>query len=68
MSREKEDYRTNLERLREIFVGRDVISCTQAAKYLGVDARTLKSDKKFPVKSVNKKYIVPLTGLASWLS
>lgn len=48
MSREKEDFRDNLERLEEKFPDKEIISAREAADFLGLDIRTVR--KYFPVK------------------
>jgi hypothetical protein len=68
MSREKEDYRLNMERLIERFGYKEVLSLKEACDYLKCDRRTIINTKKFPVKQVGNKYIIPLTGFARWLS
>ena len=47
-----------------------VISATEAARYLGVDRRTLLADHTFPAKRLTKggHWRVPLIGLARWLA
>ncbi len=68
MAREKEDYRINLERLLEKFGSVEVIGLKEVCEYLRCDKRTVIGDKKFPLKQLGGKYIVPLTGFARWLS
>ncbi len=66
---EKSLYHENLEQLYLHF-GRDVptVSLFRAAKYLHKDQRTLQADRTFPIRKIGKRYHVPLTGLARWLS
>jgi hypothetical protein len=71
MSREKEGYREQLESLRQRFPDREAIDIKEAAKIIGVCDRTLMSNSAFPKKYANGrsgKYIVPLVGLARWMS
>lgn len=68
MSREKEDFRENLSRLTERFPGREAITITETATLLGRCTRTLRSDKTLPKVKVSREYVVPLVGLARWLS
>ena len=61
-------YAETLARLRELFPGRDTITLNACAKYLHMDARTLKADKRFPLRQIDKSYIVPLIALAKYLA
>lgn len=73
MPREKEGFRDQLERLSERYPGREAIGIEEAAEIVGLDRRTLISDKSFPARKCGNKsptggkYIVPLAGLARWL-
>ena len=75
MPREKEGFRDQLERLTEKFPGRECLTIEEASKLLQVHRQTLLQDKDFPAQKVGAarasrggKYIVPLVGLARWLS
>lgn len=68
MPREKEDYRENLARLTERFPGRDTITITEAAALLGRCARTIRESKSIPKVKMEREYLIPLVGLARWLS
>ncbi len=68
MAREKELYRDNLMRLKEIFGDNEFLTLKQASGYLRVDSRTLKNDKNFPTKKIGRMYYVPIVAFASWLS
>lgn len=68
MPREKELFRDNLERLREVFPHTDVLTMDEACKYLRIDRRTLLQDRKNPAKKIAGKYVIPLINLASYLS
>lgn len=68
MSREKEDFRETLARLGERFPGREAITISETAALLGRCARTLRSDKTLPKVKVSREWLVPLVGLARWLS
>ena len=68
MPREKELFRDNLERLRELFPDVEVLTMDETCKLLRLDRRTLLQDKTCPAKKVGKKYIVPIVGLASYMS
>lgn len=69
MSMEKPDFRANLERLCERWPNRELIPIREAADFLGVDYRTLLKTDRFPTKVIaNKTVVVPLVGLARWLS
>lgn len=69
--REKEGFRDQLQNLMDRFPGREVIDLKEAAAMLEVCPRTLKVNKTFPAKKMGgktAKYIVPLVGLARWMS
>lgn len=68
MAREKALFRDNLERLRELFPGVEVLTMDETCKLLRMDRRTLLSDKDCPAKKVSGKYIVPIVKLASYMS
>ncbi len=71
MPREKEGFRDQLQRLMERYPGREVIYIQEAATLLGVCVRTLREDKTFPQKKTGGrtgKVLVPLVGLARWMS
>lgn len=68
MPREKELYRDNLERLDQVFPGRDMLRLGEAAKYTGIHPDTLRGDRNFPKRRVGRNWMVPKTVLASWLS
>ena len=68
MPREKELYRENLARLDAAFPGRELIPAKEAARYLGMDVRTVIGRKDLPKKKAGRLWMVPKTGLASWLA
>lgn len=75
MSREKEGFREQLERLDETFPGREVLKLEECCRYLGLYRRTLLGDKTFPARktgeirnSMSGTYIVPKVALARWLA
>ena len=68
VSREKALFRDNLERLRELFPGVEVLTMEETCKLLRMDRRTLLADKSCPARKVAGKYIVPIVKLASYLS
>lgn len=68
MAREKADYRANLELLRQMFPGQLAISIQQAADVLNRDRRTFLKDRAFPAQLIGRKYSVPLTALARYMS
>lgn len=68
MSREKEGFRDQLQRLDEKYPGVEAISLPEACKVLDVYRDTLLNDKSFPAKKVSGKWIVPIVALARWLS
>lgn len=68
MAREKELFRDNLERLREVFPDTDVLTMDETCRYLRIDRRTLLQDRECPAKKIAGKYIVPLVNLARYMS
>ena len=68
MPREKELFRENLARLDTAFPGQELIPVKKAAAYLGLDVRTIINKKDLPKKRAGKFWMIPKTGLASWLS
>ena len=68
MPREREDFRDQLQALREQFAGQEVLMMDQSCKLLGLDRDALINDKSFPAKKVGKKYIIPIVPLARWMS
>lgn len=68
MAREKELFRDNLARLDEKFPEVELIPILLVAEHLGVDSRTLKKRKDFPIHRVGSRIYVPKASLASWLS
>ncbi len=67
MPREKELFRENLDRLKAVFP-HELIPIQDAAGYVGLDARTLRADKTFPVKKISGRFYVGVAALARWLS
>lgn len=68
MPREKELYRDNLERLRELYPDKEVLTMGETCKLLRLDRRTLLQDRKCPAKKIGGKYIVPIVKLANYMS
>ncbi len=66
--RVKEDYYDNLQRITDKFGGVELIPIKQAAEYLGVDERTLKGSRDFPLKRVGRRFYVASVALARWIS
>lgn len=66
--REKEDFRENLARLYERFPGREAITIPEAAPLFNAKPERLRNDKNFPKKKLLGRYVVPLVGLARWMS
>ena len=54
MPREKECYRLNLERLDEIFPGREILKLCEVADFLGVDKRTAKAKYGISSEGISK--------------
>lgn len=61
-------FNTALERLETRFPNRNLIPIKDAAEYLGVDVRTLKARKDFPVLHFGCKGFVAKEPLAKWLA
>ena len=68
MSREKEMYRDNLERINDRFGDAELIPIQEVGKFLGCCYRTLQNQKDFPIKKVGNRVYVTKVGLARWLS
>ncbi len=66
--RVKEDYYDNLKRITDKFGGMELIPIRQAAEYLGIDERTLKGSRDFPLKRVGRRFYVASVALARWIS
>ena len=64
---EKPGYRDALERLLNVFGGRDVLDMGEVCQYLHRDRRTLLQDKSFPAKKIAGKYLINITALARYL-
>jgi hypothetical protein len=69
MPREPDGYRQQLERLAELYPGKEVLSIQEVCKMLGCHRQTLLADKTFPAKQIagKGKYYIPIVGLARWL-
>ena len=65
---EKKDYRINLEQLLKDFPEQRELNMKEAEKYLRKNRRTLLKDSSFPIKKLGNTYLIPLTGLARWMS
>ena len=68
MAREKEDYRSNLELIREKYPDKITLSIQEACLLLHRDRRTLLKDRAFPAQLVGRKYAVPVAALARYMS
>ena len=68
MPKEKEDFRTNLERISSAFPNQELIPLLEAAGFMGVDKRLLQGDKGFPLRKLGGRYFVTAVGLARWMS
>ena len=49
MAREKPAYRDNVERIKLIFLDKELLTVKDASQFLGIDVRTVK--KYFPIKN-----------------
>ena len=57
-----------LEELKSAFDDRPQITVAEAARYLHMDPRTLKSPKyRFPYRKRGGRYLISLTALAKWM-
>ena len=65
--REPEGYRQQLELLTDMFPKRAAIKITECSEALGLNRRTLLSDRSFPARKVAGKYAISLTELARWM-
>lgn len=67
--REPDGYREQLERLTELFPGREVLTLPEVCKMMGCGRQTLLADRTFPAKQIGGKgkYYIPIVALARWL-
>ncbi len=65
---EKELFRDHLERLRELYPGKEVITIAETCALLHINRHTLLQDKKCPAKQIGGRYVVPLINLARYMS
>lgn len=68
MSKDRENYRSNLEMIRAEFPGKAVLSIQEVSGYLRRDRRTLLKDKAFPAQLLGGKYAITVTALARYIS
>ena len=68
MAREKQDFRDNLELITLLFPNRAALNVNEASELLGCHRDTLTNDKSFPLQKIKGKLIIPVVGLARWLS
>lgn len=68
--REPDGYREQLERLAELFPGKEVLSINEVCKMFRCNRRKLLTDKTFPIKRFNGQgtYYIPIVGLARWMT
>lgn len=62
-------YNANLSAVYDKF-GREPMTITvpEAARWLGLDPRTLRSMRGFPIKRIGTRSVVVKTALASWMT
>lgn len=65
---EKPAYRDTLERLMELFPGKEILTLKDCEQYFRADRRTLLQDKNFPVRKKGRRRVVPIILLARYLS
>lgn len=65
---EKPAYRDTLERLRELYPGKENLSMPECERYFRSNRRTLLKDKTFPAKKIGRDYIIPIVSLARYLA
>ena len=68
MPRELEDYRDNLELLGKLFPGKATITIEETAQVIGCHKRTIAGNDDIPVVKVGRRSLVPIVGLARYLS
>ena len=61
-------YDKNLEKIYDEFGRVALVPLLGAAKFVGVDWRTLQKDRGFPMKKIGGRYYVGTVQLARWLS
>lgn len=67
--REPVGYRDQLERLAELFPGREILTLREVSKMFGCHKQTILADPTFPAKRMGNKgkYYIPVAGLARWM-
>lgn len=68
MPREKEDFRSTLELLQQLFPGEAAITIPQAAKVVGIKPETYRADMSWPRFYTGKHAKVNLAALARRMS
>lgn len=61
-------YEKNLENIYATFGRVALVPLLAVAEFVGMNWRTLRDDKKFPVKKIGGRYYVASVALARWLS
>ena len=61
-------YDANLEKIYAQFGRVALVPLKSAAEFVGANWRTLRDDKKFPIKKIGRRYYVGSVALARWLS
>lgn len=65
--RDKENFRYNLERVREHFE-KEMIPLKEASEWLGIDQRRIQREKPSPAKKVGGRWYISQLSLARWIS
>lgn len=69
----KAGYDESLELIRELYPGRAMLSVRECAGLLGMSEKSIyeigkRSKKPLPIKKFGGKVLIPVSGLASWMS
>lgn len=69
----KAGYDENLALIRELYPGRAMLSVKECAEVLGINQKSVykmgqQAKKPLPIKKFGGKVLVPVSGLATWMS
>ncbi len=67
MSKNNQSYRRNLERLSEVFGGRDVLTLKEVSTYMNTDRDVLLKDENSPFCKISGKWLTTVMALSEWL-
>lgn len=64
---DQDRYARNLERLIQVFAGRDVLTLKEVAGYMHTDRDVLLRDQHTPFQKIGGKWLTTVMALAEWL-